>query len=190
MISDGNTLNFIAGFGNPFRSAENLPTTNPIIIDADLGNFNWLQYGTKLPMKIPHIKLGNTDYWTACINMAVLANAEIGFSPKQNVVAPYLTANPTTNVWETWATLFFRNRTVRSAQLSIALTSSTAFTSLVLNNTDLQTFSNTGGRIIIDNEIITYTSAAISGNNVTLSGTTRARPNTPCLLYTSPSPRD
>ena len=188
MVGDNDTLHFIAGYGYPFRTAENLPTTNPIILDGNLENYNWLQYGTPLPMKIPHIKLGNTDYWSACTNMAVLANAEIGFSPKQNVVTPYLTANPTANAWETWSTLFFRDRRVRTGQLSMALTSSTVLTSLVINDTDLQTFSSTGGKIIIDNEIISYTSAVISGDNITLSGTTRATDDSDAAVHAINTP--
>ena len=174
IVGSKDTLNFVAGFGYPFRTAENLPSTNPIVLDGDVGNFAWLQYGRSLSTKLENATLEGTDYWSACTQMAVLSNAEIGFSPRQNIVAAYLAANPSANVWEARSTIFMRKRAVGTGQLQTALTSGAVITTLALDKTDLKTFSSTGGKVIIDNEIITYTSATASGDTVTLTGTTRA----------------
>ena len=176
IVGSGDTLNFIAGFGNPFRTAENLPSTNPIVIDADPGNFNWIQYGKPLSMKIEEADLEGIDYWTACIRMATLVDAEIGLTPRNDRVMDFLTANPTTNAWEAWTTLFMRPRSAGRGRLSVALTSASTITNLVINNTNLKVFSSTSGKIIIDKEVMNYTSATENTNvsTVTLAGVTRA----------------
>ena len=168
IVGSKDTLNFVAGFVYPFRTAENLPTTNPIVLDGNLGNFIWIQYGRELSTKIEDANLEGVDYWTACTRMAVLTNAEIGFTPKQNVVADYLTANPTANEWETRSTIFMRRRAIETGLLSAAITSGQTITTLNLKNTNLKTFRSNGGLIIIDS----------------------AQTHPTCLLYTSPSPRD
>ena len=180
IVGSGDTLNFIAGFGNPFRTAENLPSTNPIVIDADPGNFNWIQYGKELSTKIEEADLEGTNYWAACTQLATLTDAEIGFSPDMDQVSTYLVANPTANIWEAWSTIFMRSRTVGTGQLNQALTSGATITSLVLDDTNLNIFNSTGGRVVIDNEIIRYTSATetTSSNQVTLSGISRAYDST------------
>ena len=174
VLGDGDTLNFVAGFGNPFRTAENLPTTNPVVLDGDLGNFTWLQWGKKLSTKIESANLEGSDYWTACTQMATLTDAEIGFSPRPHQVSDYITANPTADVWEAWSTIFMRRRAVGTGQLSQALASGATPTTLVLSNTNLQTFNATGGIVVVDQEVISYTSATSALDNVTLAGVTRA----------------
>ena len=174
VLGDGDTLNFVAGFGNPFRTAENLPTTNPVVLDGDLGNFTWLQWGKKLSTKIESANLEGSDYWTACTQMATLTDAEIGFSPRPDQVSDYITANPTADVWEAWSTIFMRRRAVGTGQLSQALAIGATPTTLVLSNTNLQTFSATGGIVVVDQEVISYTSATSALDNVTLAGVTRA----------------
>ena len=170
----GGTLNFIAGVGNPFRTDENLPSTNPVILDGDLGNFVWVQYGKLLSMKIEQADLEGRDYWSACTQMAILTDADVGFSPRTQQVTDFLTANPMANTWEAWATMFFRLRAAQRGTLTSALTASATVSTLTIAGADLTVFPATGGLVIIGRELFRYTSAVTAGTGLTLSGVTRS----------------
>ena len=173
-LGSGDTLNFIAGYGYPFRTPENLPTVNPVILDGIIDNFAWIQYGKELATKIEDANLEGIDYWSACTQMATLTDAEIGFTPSTAQVASFIAANPTTDIWEAWCTLFLRSRAVQRGRLSAAVTVGGTVTALTIDDSDVMTFPSGAGLVIINRELFRYTSASVSSGTANLTGVSRA----------------
>ena len=175
IADDQDNLHFIAGYGLPFLIANNLPASTALGESSRIDNFAWLQFGTNLPMKLENVVLEGKDYWSACVDMAVLNDSELGFTPQASLASAYETANPTADLWEAWSTLFFRERTIVAGELRAALAIGSTATTTDVDGVGLTEFPATGGLIIINRELFTYTGAAVNGNGVRLSGLSRAQ---------------
>lgn len=173
IVDDEGVLHFVSGTGLPFRRNNNLPIVQFVDVVNRVDNFAWLQYGTRLPMKLERVALEGSDYWSAVSKLAILNDAEIGVSPRSERVSAYLTANLSVDEWLARSTLFYRDRTILAGSLRTAIASSGTITTIDVNDGTLTEFPSAGGTVIIDKELFSYTGATTQTWGVQLTGVNR-----------------
>ena len=104
--TDGN-LRVIVGYGLPVTIETNqqrLPEIGPV---SAIDNFVSISYGTNFRFLIKNLSYGQTSFWEVISRLALMAGYQVGMIPQESVVRAYLTANPSADEWEAYASLFF-----------------------------------------------------------------------------------
>ena len=182
VADDRDNLHFVAGYGRPYRVANNLPVASQEGPAPSSSNFVWVQWGQDLATKIPSFATAGNRSWDAIQNLASAMNWEIGFGPRKRKVDALQAADSTISDWSANASLFFRPRTILPAELRTAIVATGTPTSIELNHSGLPAevsefpspAAGVAYRVLIDKEIFSYTATAVDSQGVTLSGTARA----------------
>lgn len=179
--SRGN-LNFVAGYGPPYNTDENLPFTSRRGPAPFLSNYHWLQWGQDLATKIVSFPTTDAKSWDLIQRLAEIMSWEVGFGPAKSKVDSVQSSDPTISDWSANASLFFRPRTILPARLRTPIPATGMPSSIELNDNGLPAEmlefpdppSGERHTIIIDKELFSYTTARQDTNGVVLSGITRS----------------
>ena len=184
MVADSrDNLRFVAGYGLPYRTNNNLPSASITGAIPDESNFNWIQYGQDLATKIASFPTNGRRGWELIQQLAQIMNWEIGFGPAMGKVDAIQAADASISDWSANASFFFRPRTILPAKLRTAITASGTPTTIAINDSGLPAeiaefpVPPSGGRyaVIIDKEMFTYTGVTPNTNGRTLTGVRRAQ---------------
>ena len=183
VLDNRDNLRFIAGYGLPYRTNNNLPAAEITGAIPDESNFVWLQYGQDLSTKIPSFPTNNRRGWEFIQQLAQLMGWEIGFGPGMGKVDALQAAAPSISDWSANAGFFFRPRTILPAKLRTAITASGNPTTIEINDSGLPAEVSeypvppSGARytVIIDKEMFAYTGVTPNANGRTLTGVSRAQ---------------
>ena len=174
-------LHFIAGFGLPYEIEKNTPRTRNAEPAPDLDNFIWVQWGQDFATKIATFATQDNIAWDLIQKIAQLMNWEIGFGPRKTKVDALQERVTSVSDWSANASVFFRPRTIIPARLRTALAAGTLgsiFLDFIGVPAEILEFpvppAGEVYKIVIGNEIFSYTSAAVSGQGVELSGISRS----------------
>ena len=184
MVADSrNNLQFVCGYGLPYRLNNNLPDAAIRGDIPDVTNFNWIQYGQDLATKIASFPTSGRRAWDLIQQLAQLMGWEIGFGPNLRKGEELQAVNANISDWSANASFFFRPRTILPAKLRAATTASGNPTTLALNDSGLPAevaeypVPPAGERhtVIIDKEMFTYTGVTPDTNGRILTGVSRAQ---------------
>ena len=114
-------LGIISGFGLPIDIDSNLPIVPLIGPVPEVENFVWITHGKILPSKIQNFNIRNQTFWEGASALALMTQFQLGFIPLDAAVTAYLTANPSADEWEAYASLFFSPPKKRTGSLRTAI---------------------------------------------------------------------
>ena len=135
-------LGVVAGFGLPIQIATNRPLVPLVGPASEIENFVWITHGKGLASKIQNFDLQSQSLWQGLSNQALMTQSELGFIPDAAKVESYLTANPSADEWEAYASLFFSASGISSGSLR------TGFAALVLGPPQLVNFDSGSVNVI------------------------------------------
>ena len=194
MIADDRAnLHFIAGYGSPYRTENNLPTAEIAGTIPDESNFVWLQYGQDFATKIASFPTTDKQTWDLIQQLAQIMNWEIGFSPATSKVEAFQAANSSVSDWQAAASFFFRPRTILPAELRTAIGASGSVSTIRLNDSGLpaeQTEfldppSGESYFVVIDKELFSYTGVTPDSQGRQLTGVVRAQNGSTAAAHTA-----
>ena len=177
MIKDRyNNLHFIAGFGLPY----DLTDTSAELVTVDdtpvnkMSNFVWIQWGRDLASKINAFPTNGANLWNLLEGLASLVNHEMGFGVDHALIAALKLEVPSLdNDFGLNANLFFRQRAIKNGYLQADITAISDELGFVNPISDYVKLPN-AGFIIIDDEVIKYSTADDSDFGQDLGSSTTA----------------
>ena len=183
IADDRDNLHFIAGYGSPYRTVNNLPTAEVAGTIPDETNFNWLQWGQDLSTKVPNFPTNNQRLWNLLQRLGELMYWELGFNPTPSKVEALQDANSSISDWSANASFFFRPKTILPADLRNAISLSATAGTIRLNDTGLPAeqleFPDppSGERytVLIGQELFTYSGVTTDTTGRRLTGAQRSQ---------------
>ena len=178
------TVNLIAGFGIPYRLADNLPTQSREHSINTIDNFDWIQYGKTLSTKLSTYKTADRQVWDMITELGRAIDYEVGFGPSPAVVASGMAADASLTEFAANATVYFRQRTILPATLRTAIAATGTPTTILLDAATLSEFPNAPNMVVIDKELFRYTGSATNGDGIALTGITRGQHGSIAVTHT------
>ena len=182
MVKDSNSnLHFIAGYGLSLRIVQNVSVTPRYEPIPDISNFVWIQYGNDLATKIPSFPTQGSNTWELIQQLGLVMLWEVGFIPNPTKLNQAISDFSFTE-FQAGASLFFRPKTILPGSLENAISSSGSSFNITTSNLGTDTErtefpdppSGEKNYVLIDQEVFGYTSVSESGDQIVLSGITRA----------------
>ena len=169
MIVYANSLRMVAGYGNPYRIANNLPTVSNENQALDFANFVQIGWGRELAGKIASFPVSGQRGLALIQALAALGFANIGVSPTAETDARL--AGEAVTDWQRLASIYYRGR--NDAQVTLR----TAVGSGAVSQLDVDAVGlPDAGEVLFGTEIFAYTSTVDTGGVISeLEGVTRAQ---------------
>ena len=169
MIVYDNSLRVVAGYGNPYRIANNLPTVSHENQALDFANFVQVGWGRELAGKVASFPVSDQQGLALLQSLASLGFANIGVSPTAETDARL--AGEAVTDWQRLASIYYRGRNDAQVTLRTAVGSG-AVSQL---NVDAVRLPD-AGEVLFGAEIFAYTSTVDTGGVISrLQGVTRAQ---------------
>ena len=156
MIVYDNSLRVVAGYGNPFRIANNLPTVSTENQALDFANFVQIERGRALAGKIASFPVSGQRGLALIQALASLGFANVGVPP--TAITDARLAGETVSAWQRYASIYYRSR--NDAQVSLR----TAVGSGAVSQLDVDAVGLPDtGEVLFGTEIFAYTSTVDAG---------------------------